>query len=102
MVLMLSLERTNLYGKKLFAAFYLRRFFRLYPLSMFCVTCAMLLHRSPEITNPVRHWKQSEYLSNMALTTNLTYSDNMIGGLWTLPLEVQMYLALPLLFLIGR
>ena len=38
----------------------------------------------------------------MCLTTNITYTDNMVGGLWTLPLEVQMYLALPFLFLLGR
>jgi peptidoglycan/LPS O-acetylase OafA/YrhL len=101
MVLMLSLERTKLEGKALFGAFYLRRFFRLYPLSMFCVTAAMLLHRAPDLANPVRYWKWSEYFSNMALTTNLTYTDIMVGGLWTLPLEVQMYLVLPFLFLLG-
>lgn len=92
MVLMLSLERTRLAGKDLVGAFYLRRFFRLYPLSMFCVTCAMVLGRG--------QWPQ--YLSNLALTTNLTYSVTMVGGLWTLPLEVQMYLALPFLFWLGR
>ena len=102
MVLMLSLERTKLAGKDLFGAFYLRRFFRIYPLSMFCVTMAMLVHRAPSLTDPVRDWKWTEYLSNMALTTNLTYTDVMVGGLWTLPLEVQMYLVLPFLFLLGR
>lgn len=102
MVLMLSLERTKLQGRKLVGAFYLRRCFRIYPLSMFCVTSAMLLGRAPEAAHPVRHWNLTEYLSNMALTTNLTYTDNMVGGLWTLPLEVQMYLTLPVLFLLGR
>jgi peptidoglycan/LPS O-acetylase OafA/YrhL len=102
MVLMLSLERTKLEGKALFGAFYLRRFFRLYPLSMFCVTMAMLLHRTPDIANPVRYWGIAEYLSNMALVTNLTYTDGMVGGLWTLPLEVQMYVTLPFLYLMAR
>ncbi len=102
MVLMLSLERTKLEGKALFGAFYLRRFFRIYPLAMFCVTGAMLLSRSPDVTNPVRHWRWPEYLSNLSLTTNLTYTDDMVGGLWTLPLEVQMYLTLPFLFVLGR
>jgi len=102
MVLMLSLERTKLEGKALFGAFYLRRFFRLYPLSMFCVTTAMLFSLS-RASNPIYyHWKWSEYLSNLILTTNLTYTRNMVGGLWTLPIEVQMYLALPFLFLLGR
>jgi len=102
MVLMLSLERTKLEGKALFGSFYLRRFFRIYPFSMFCVTLAMVLGRAPEMAAPIRHWHWLEYLSNLMLTTNLTYTDNMVGGLWTLPLEVQMYVALPFLFLLGR
>jgi peptidoglycan/LPS O-acetylase OafA/YrhL len=95
MVLMLSLERTKLEGTALFGAFYLRRFFRIYPLAIFCVTAAMVL-------SPVRQWRWTEYLSNLCLTTNLTYTDNMVGGLWTLPIEVQMYLTLPFLFVLGR
>lgn len=101
MVLMLSLERTKLQGTALFRAFYLRRLFRLYPLAICCVTAAMAFSLSPDGT-PIRHWTWAEYLSNLTLTTNLTYTDNMVGGLWTLPLEVQMYLALPFLFLLGR
>jgi len=102
MVLMLSLERTKLRGKALFGSFYLRRFFRIYPFSMFSVTLAMVLSRAPEMAAPIRHWHWSEYLSNLMLTTNLTFTDNMVGGLWTLPLEVQMYVTLPFLFLLGR
>jgi peptidoglycan/LPS O-acetylase OafA/YrhL len=102
MVLMLSLERTRLQGRALFGSFYLRRLFRIYPLSMFCVTCAMILNRSPEVGVSVRHWRWPEYFANLTLTTNLTYTDAMVGGLWTLPLEVQMYLILPFLFLLGR
>ena len=102
MVLMLSLERTKLAGKALFGSFYMRRFFRIYPFSMFCVTLAMVLGRAPEMAAPIRHWHWPEYLSNLMLATNLTYTDNMVGGLWTLPLEVQMYFVLPFLFLLGR
>lgn len=102
MVLMLSLERTKLSGKALFGSFYLRRGFRIYPLSIFCVTVAMVLKRTPEIANPTFDWTWTQYLSNLALTTNLTYSRNMVGGLWTLPLKVQMYLTLPFLFVLGR
>lgn len=102
MVLMLSLERTRLEGRQLLGSFYLRRLFRIYPFSMLCVTVAMLLHRTPEVAHPLRYWTWPEFLSNLALTTNLTYTDNMVGGLWTLPLEVQMYITLPFLFLLGR
>jgi peptidoglycan/LPS O-acetylase OafA/YrhL len=102
MVLMLSLERMRLNGPAMFGAFYIRRFFRLYPLSMFCVTVAMLLHIAPNAQEPFRHWNFTEYLSNLALTTDLTRTKVMVGGLWTLPIEVQMYATLPFLFLLGR
>jgi peptidoglycan/LPS O-acetylase OafA/YrhL len=102
MVPMLSLDRTKLKHKALLGSFYLRRFFRLYPLSAFCVTVAMVLGRSPDLAAPIRSWCWIEYLSNVTLTTNLTYTDNMVGGLWPLPIEVQMYIALPFLFLLGR
>ncbi|MDQ2843383.1 MAG: acyltransferase family protein [Acidobacteriota bacterium] len=101
MVLMLSLERSRNSGANFFAEFYLRCIFRLYPLSIFCVTVAFVLAVSPALTEPVRHWTVGEYLSNLALTTNLTYTDIMVGGLWTLPLEMHMYLTLPLLFLLA-
>jgi len=62
----------------------------------------MLLHAAPGIGETTRYWTAREFASNLALTTNLTYTDNMVGGLWTLPIEVQMYVALPFLFLLGR
>lgn len=99
-VLMLSLERSKYHGKTLFSTFYLRRFFRLYPLSIFCVLIAYVLHASPERFVHYRLWTIPQLLSNLALTTNLTYTDVMVGGLWTLPLEVQMYIALPFLFIL--
>src|SRR5215831_18890133 len=56
MVLMLSLERTKLEGKALFGSFYLRRFFRLYPLSIFSVTFAMMLSLSRALNPDYYHW----------------------------------------------
>jgi hypothetical protein len=89
LVLMRSLER--LPRAELLTSFYVRRFFRIYPLSVFCVLAAFFFAE--------RHWTIRELISNLTLTQNLTYSDSMVGGLWTLPLEVQMYFALPFLFL---
>ncbi len=102
MVLMLSLERSAGPGPPSVLKFYLRRFFRIYPLSMACVTIAFLLGVSPTLLHPQRHWTLLEYLSNLALTTNMTFTDNMVGGLWTLPIEVQMYVVLPFLFAFAR
>jgi peptidoglycan/LPS O-acetylase OafA/YrhL len=102
MVLMLSLERARSEGAALFGSFYLRRFFRLYPLSMFCVALAFVLAASPHPGEFVRHWTTGELVSNLALTINLTYTDEMVGGIWTLPLEVQMYVMLPFLYLACR
>lgn len=39
-----------------------------------------------------------QILSNLALVQNLTYAESVIAPLWSLPLEVQMYLLLPLIF----
>jgi peptidoglycan/LPS O-acetylase OafA/YrhL len=41
-------------------------------------------------------------VSNMLLIQNLVAKGNVNGVLWTLPIEVQMYVALPLCFLIAR
>lgn len=101
-VLMMSLDRTKLAGPPLYWSFYLKRFFRLYPLSIFCVTVAFVLGVTPEPTEPFRHWSLVEYASNLTLTSNLFYITPMVGGLWTLPLEVQMYAALPFLHRIAK
>jgi peptidoglycan/LPS O-acetylase OafA/YrhL len=101
LVLMMSLDRTRLAGRSLLASFYLKRFFRLYPLSIFCVMIAFVFGVSPE--SPFfRHWTWLEFASNLTLTTNLFYVTPMVGGLWTLPLEVQMYVVLPFLFRLAK
>lgn len=100
LVLMLSLDRnaSRLEGAALAVDFYIRRLFRIYPLSIVVVTAAFL-EVVPSRPEP---WSWSTYLSNLTLTTNLTYSDEMWTVLWTLPLEVQMYAVLPVLFLVLR
>ena len=40
--------------------------------------------------------------SNLLFIQNLTYSHSVVGPLWSLPIEVQMYLVLPFLFLWKR
>lgn len=90
-VLMLSLERSRYEGSAFVTSFYLRRLFRLYPLSIAFVTAVYLMETSA--------WTFPQYLSNLALTFNLTYTKPMWGVMWSLPLEMQMYLVLPFCFL---
>jgi peptidoglycan/LPS O-acetylase OafA/YrhL len=102
LVLMMSLERMEHSGRPLFSAFYIRRFFRIYPLSMACVALVVLFHlpQSPRVPwfNP--DW--STITANFFLCTSLFYKGNVISVLWSLPLEVQMYLVLPFVYLIGK
>lgn len=94
LVLMQSMERQQLEGAELFKRFYVQRIFRIYPLSI--VFVLVLLAFSGE------HWTPLEIFSNLALTQNLTYSRAVNNVMWSLPLEVQMYVALPFLYLLFR
>jgi peptidoglycan/LPS O-acetylase OafA/YrhL len=89
LVLMQSLERGGGVTDGFFKRFYIQRAFRIYPLAIACVV----------ISYALGNWTITEFISNLTLIQNLLYQDNMVGGLWTLPLEVQMYLMLPFLFI---
>jgi peptidoglycan/LPS O-acetylase OafA/YrhL len=95
LVLLQSLDRNRLPGRAMVWSFYLRRAFRLYPLSMLFVTGAVLLTAHGWVG-----WRA--YVANLTLTQNLFYVDSVWGVLWSLPLEIQMYIALPVLFLAFR
>jgi peptidoglycan/LPS O-acetylase OafA/YrhL len=95
-VLMWSLERSasKLSGLALYTDFYIRRAFRIYPLAMACVALSYFgfsLVRAD--------WTPGQLLGNLTLTMNLFEVPAMWGGHWTLPIEVQMYVVLPMLFL---
>ncbi len=100
LVLMLSLERTR--QPSLFVNFYIRRFFRIYPLSIFCILIVLLLRIPwvPELAFKQPGWR--DVMSNLLLVQNLTHANDIISPLWTLPLEVQMYAVLPLIFVLVR
>jgi peptidoglycan/LPS O-acetylase OafA/YrhL len=98
LVLMWSLERSGLNGWRVFVPFYVRRAFRLYPLSVVCVLIAYYFDAR---WSPVNLWP------NLTLTQNLFFTDQPVipptlTPLWSLPLEVQMYIVLPVLFLMLR
>lgn len=103
LVLMMSMDRMKVSGWALAAAFYVRRLFRIYPLSILAVVLVALLHvpRYP-LTVHYQWLGWHTFVSNLALTQNLTYSLNFLLPLWSLPLEVQMYVLLPPLFFLVR
>jgi peptidoglycan/LPS O-acetylase OafA/YrhL len=103
LVLMYSLERTGGAGSGAwFRRFYLRRAFRIYPLSIACVVAVVTLGL-PEAT-----WRQGhaptpeEIAANLMLIQNLWTGHSVLTPLWSLPYEVEMYVVLPVLYLIAR
>ena len=78
--------------------FLVRRAFRIYPLSISCVLVALVLGL-PAVTwgGPViATWQ--EILANLLLVQNFWTKKSVLGPLWSLPYEVQMYLLLPFLY----
>jgi peptidoglycan/LPS O-acetylase OafA/YrhL len=97
-VLMASLERLEITAKSdrlLTLAFWIRRFFRIYPLAVLCVILVAVF-RIPASPGQTYLWIGLKgFLSNLALIQNMTYCEDIQGVLWSLPLEVQMYVILP-------
>lgn len=104
-VLMSSLQRMEASAPSrlsLTLAFWLRRFFRIYPLGVLCVL-SVAFFQIPQTPLASYRWIGfKSFLANLALSQNLTSSPNILGPLWSLPLEVQMYLVLPLAYFAVR
>jgi peptidoglycan/LPS O-acetylase OafA/YrhL len=108
LVLMFSLERLQrkLSGTRLYIGFILRRCFRIYPLSILVVALIAAFrlpmgHLAPGSFDwvPV---SRLGFVSNVLLTQNLTNTQSVLGPLWSLPFEMQMYVFLPFLFVFAR
>lgn len=101
LVLMWSLER-----KPHVLDFYIRRAFRIYPLALAASALAALTHAP--VGGNVDQWFQRTPLhagvlvSNALLIQNITGQPSVVNVLWSLPLEVQMYILLPALFFLVR
>lgn len=100
LVLLRSLERSQ--QPSLFLDFYIRRIFRIYPLSIACIAIVLLLKipYAPKAAFVERGWYA--IVSNLLLIQNLTNTQNVITPFWSLPPEVQMYAMLPLIFVVLR
>jgi peptidoglycan/LPS O-acetylase OafA/YrhL len=103
LVLMHSMERSGMTGSLLFKNFYIKRFFRIYPLSILAVCTALALGLDSDIngiaglSNGALPGKLS-IVSQLLLVQNLVHVKSIVNVLWSLPFEVQMYLLLPVLF----
>lgn len=101
-VLMGSLERGGSAGWTLAREFYVRRAFRIYPLAIVCALAVVAAGV------PARPWEAFRFpgahdlAANLLLVTNLTGSPEVLAPLWSLPVELQMYVLLPAIFLIAR
>jgi peptidoglycan/LPS O-acetylase OafA/YrhL/SAM-dependent methyltransferase len=103
LVLMASLERLDEGNPAgMTVSFWMRRIFRIYPLSILCVLAvvAFRVPASPGLSYSWVGWRH--VISNLALAQSVTYSPNVLGVLWSLPLEIEMYILLPLIYLLIR
>jgi peptidoglycan/LPS O-acetylase OafA/YrhL len=100
LVLMFSLERLDSRGGRLVAPFYIQRVFRIYPLCWFFIA-VMVSFRIPgaHLIGLGYHWGGWLWLAkNLLLIQNFTFTSFVLGVLWSLPYEVQMYIALPFIY----
>lgn len=105
LVLMSSIERGGI-TRGWVRRFYIRRAFRIYPLAVFVILIAALFRLPSHVTSSgadmVRSYPSIGTLaSNLLLVQNLAGTRDIQGVLWSLPIEVQMYVLLPLCFVVA-
>ena len=97
LVLMLSLHRSP--EKNSVRNFYIRRAFRIYPLSWAAILLALTTGLTDAPMNAIHAAGVKGILANLFLVQNVVRSvPSILGPLWSLPWEVQMYLLLPLFY----
>lgn len=101
-VLSASLSRLEQRNQHVIAGFFIRRAFRIYPLSMFTVLTVFLFHIPPWFKTPYRGPDAQYFWSNLLLYQSLARQWSVLAPLWSLPYEVQMYLVLPLFYFWGK
>jgi peptidoglycan/LPS O-acetylase OafA/YrhL len=96
---MFSMERSQLSGWRLAMNFYVRRIFRIYPLSVLTVLAALALRLHPVALPHSASPDSLTVCANLLLIQNLVSTQSIVPVLWSLPFELQMYLLLPALYL---
>jgi peptidoglycan/LPS O-acetylase OafA/YrhL len=103
LVLMYSLERMEVQKPAgLVLRFYIRRWFRIYPLALVVIVGVLVLGLPNATWRAPTTATTEEIIANLFLVQNLVTGHSVLVPLWSLPYEVQMYLLLPALFLITR
>ena len=105
LVLMSSLERGGGTGSHWVSKFYLRRALRIYPLAIAAILLVLFFRISlplRDVLSPYVVPSAFTIATNIALAQNIANTRDVLGVLWSLPLEVRMYLFLPFCFLIAR
>jgi len=102
LVLMFSLQRIEMRGQRFFLTFYLRRLFRIYPLSIVCVSFIMFFQLPRAPWWPWSQPDASTMWANLLLYTEFAYKPVVTSVLWSLPYEVAMYAVLPFCYLAGK
>jgi peptidoglycan/LPS O-acetylase OafA/YrhL len=108
LALMFSLERQEARspGVNIFTPFYVRRIFRILPLSVLVVIAVALFGWPVAGVHLGKfygvHLGAAGLVSNLLLFQNLTHTASITFPLWSLPYEMQMYLIFPVLYLLVR
>ncbi|MEP7086460.1 MAG: acyltransferase [Gemmatimonadota bacterium] len=83
--------------------FYIRRFWRIYPLAIAVIGVVLLMHvPSKMIHATAESFSAADIAANVALVQGLIDQRFVLGVLWTLPLEIQMYVFLPFCYMVAR
>lgn len=98
-VLMLSLDRSEHAGEAYATSFFIRRAFRIYPLSICCIVLLLALRIPHSIYRPFEFPGPRALLANLLLVQNVTKDWSITVPMWTLPYEAQSYALLPFVYI---
>jgi peptidoglycan/LPS O-acetylase OafA/YrhL len=83
--------------------FYIRRAWRIYPLAIVVIALVLLLRVPSRVVHGhMETFTLGDIVANVLLVQNLVNRPYILGVLWTLPLELQMYVVLPFCYLVAR
>lgn len=97
LVLMLSLHRSPQGQRGI--KFLIRRGFRIYPLCWVTIIFVLVTGLTDHPENNLHSLGMRGVVANLLLVQNLFHKNtSIVGPLWSLPWEIQMYLVLPIIF----